>query len=40
VTLLTRLLPDASQLDLDAWHMDDTTTQLTLQVSSTPALVH
>jgi transposase len=40
VTLLTRLLPDASQLHLDAWHMDDTTTQLTLQVTSTQALVH
>jgi transposase len=37
---LTRLLPDASQLHLDAWHMDDTTTQLTLQVTSTQALVH
>jgi transposase len=40
VTLLTRLLPDVSPLHLDAWHMDDTTTQLTLQVSSTQALVH
>src|SRR5918999_2791020 len=40
VTLLTRLLPDASQLHLDAWHMDDTTTQLTLQVTSMQALVH
>jgi transposase len=39
VTLLTRMLPDASQLHLDAWHMDDTTTQLTLQVTSTQALV-
>jgi transposase len=39
VTLLTRLLSDASQLHLDAWHVDDTTTQLTLQVTSTRALV-
>ena len=40
MTLLTRLLPDASQLHLDAWHMDDPTTQLTLQVTSMQALVH
>jgi transposase len=40
VTLLTRLLPDVSLLHLDAWHMDDTTTQLTLRVTSTQALVH
>jgi hypothetical protein len=28
------------QLHLDAWHMDDPTTQLTLQVTSTQAPVH
>jgi transposase len=40
VTLFTRLFPDAAQLHLDAWQMDDTTTQLTLRVTSTQALVH
>jgi transposase len=40
VTLWTRLLPDVSLLHLDAWQMDDTSTQLTLQVTSTQALVH
>jgi transposase len=39
VTLLTRLLPDVPLLHLDAWHMDDTTTQLTLRVTSMPPLV-
>jgi transposase len=40
MTLFTRLLPATPQLHLDAWHMDDTATQLTLQVTSTQALVH
>jgi transposase len=40
VTLLTHLLPTTSWLHLDAWHMDDPTTQLTLQVTSTQTLVH
>jgi transposase len=40
VTLFTLLLPDAAQLHLDAWQMDDTTTQLTVQMTSTQALVH
>lgn len=40
MTLLTRLLPNALLLHLDAWHMDDTATQLTLRVTSTQALVH
>src|SRR5262245_28614238 len=40
VTLLTRVLPDASQLHRDAWQMDDPPTQLTWQVTSTQALVH
>ena len=40
MTLLTRLLPDAAQLHLDAWQMDDTTTQLMLRVTSTQALGH
>jgi transposase len=40
VTLFTRLLPDAPLLHLDAWHMDNTTTQLRLRVTSTQALVH
>jgi hypothetical protein len=39
VTLLTRLLPNAPLLHLDAWHMGDTATQLTLQLTSTQALV-
>jgi transposase len=40
VTLLTRLLPDAPLLHLDAWQTDDTATQLTLRVTSTQVLVH
>ena len=40
MTLFTRLFPDAAQLHLDAWQMDDTTTQLMLRVTSTQALVH
>jgi transposase len=40
VTLFSCLFPSAAQLHLDAWHMDDTTTQLTLRVTSTQALVH
>jgi transposase len=40
VTLLTRLLRDVPLLHLDTWHMDDTTTQLTLWVTSMQALVH
>jgi transposase len=40
VTLLNRLFPDVSLLHLDAWHLDDTTTQLTLRVTSMQALVH
>jgi transposase len=40
VTLLTRLLPNAPFLHLDAWQTDDTATQLTLQLTSTQALVH
>jgi transposase len=40
VTLLTRWLPDVSLLPLDAWHMDDPTTQRTWRVTSTQALVH
>ena len=40
MTLLTRLLPNAPLLHLDAWPMDDTATQLTLQLTSTQALVH
>jgi transposase len=40
MTLFTRLLPTTPQLHLDAWHMDDTATQLTLRVTSTQALVH
>ena len=40
MTLLTRLLPNTPLLHLDAWHMDDTATQLTLLVTSTQALVH
>src|SRR5918992_5812853 len=40
MTLLTRLLPDAPLLHLDAWQTDDTATQLTFRVTSTQALVH
>jgi transposase len=40
VTLLTRLLPNVSPFRLDAWHMDDTATQLTIEMTSTQALVH
>jgi transposase len=40
VTLLARLLSNAPLLHLDAWHMDDAATQLTLRVTSTQALVH
>lgn len=40
MTRFPRLLLDAAQLHLDAWQMDDTTTQLTVQMTSTQALVH
>jgi len=40
VTRLTRMLPDAFLLHLDASQMDDTATQLMIQVTSTQALVH
>ena len=40
MTLLTRVLPHAPLLHLDAWETDDTATQLTLRVTSTQALVH
>src|SRR2546426_717194 len=34
-TVLTRLLPDATALRLEAWDVDDTTAQITLRVQST-----
>jgi transposase len=37
---LTHLLSTTPQLHLDTWHMDTLTAQLTLQVTSTQALVH
>jgi transposase len=40
VTLLSRWLPDAALLHLNAWQIDDTATQLTLRVTSMQALVH
>ena len=40
MTLLTHWLPTIPQLHLDAWHMDDPPTQLTLQVTSTQTFVH
>jgi hypothetical protein len=40
VILLIHLLSTTPQLHLDTWHMDALTTQLTLQVTSTQALVH
>jgi hypothetical protein len=35
-TFLTRFLPDAIPLLLDSWELDDTTSLITLQVTSTP----
>ena len=40
MTLLTHWLPTTPPLHLDTWHLDDTATQLTLQVASMQALVH
>jgi transposase len=40
VILLTHWLSTTPQLHLDTWHMDALTTQLTLQMTSTQALVH
>lgn len=40
MTLLTHWLPATPPLHLDTWHLDDTTTQLTLRVTSMQALVH
>jgi transposase len=40
VTLLTHVLPTTPQLHLETWHLDALTTQLTVQVPSTQALVH
>ena len=40
MTLLTYWLPTIPQLHLDAWHMDDPTTQVTLPVTSTQTWVH
>jgi transposase len=40
VTLLTHWLPATPPLHLDTWHLDDPTTQLTLQVTSMQTLVH
>jgi transposase len=40
MTLVSRLLPHAPLLRLDAWQMDHTASQLTLRVTSTQALVH
>src|SRR6266446_6235072 len=39
LTFLTRFLPDVTTLALEAWHVDDAATQLTLHVTSTPACV-
>jgi transposase len=38
-TVLAHLLPDATRLRLTAWHVDDTTAQITLAVRSTQATV-
>jgi transposase len=38
-TVLTRLLPDATRLRLEAWDVDDTTAQITLRVQSTQTRV-
>jgi hypothetical protein len=40
MTLMAHWLPTTPQRPLDAWHMDDPTTQWTWQVTSTPVLVH
>jgi transposase len=40
VTRLTRLLPGAFLLHFDAWRMDDTATQLTIEMTSTQTLVY
>ena len=40
MTLLTHWLPATPPLHLDTWHLDGTTTQLTLQVTSMQTLVH
>jgi transposase len=37
LTFLTRFLPDVTTLALEAWHVDDAATQLTLHVTSTQA---
>jgi transposase len=37
--VLSRLLPDATTLHLEAWHVDDAAMQITLLVSSTQAIV-
>jgi len=39
LTFLTRFLPDVTTLALEAWHVDDAATQLTLHVTSTQACV-
>jgi transposase len=39
VTLLSCVFPAGPPLHLDAWHMDDAARRLTLQVTSTRALV-
>src|SRR3712207_202446 len=38
-TVLTRFLPEVTTRALEAWHGNDTATQLTLHVTSTPACV-
>jgi hypothetical protein len=37
--LFAHVLPQASLLDLETWHLDTTTAQVTLQVQSTQTLV-
>ena len=37
LTFLPRFLPDVTTLALEAWHVDDAATQLTLHVPSTQA---
>jgi transposase len=39
LTFLPRFLPDVTTLALEAWHVDDAATQLTLHVTSTQACV-
>jgi hypothetical protein len=40
MALLSRLLPQGAPLHLETWHLNEVAAQLTLRVTSRPALVH